>query len=192
MRLVARLAVVAFCWMTTLYALVASSTFAYLQFLRPRVFPWTGVFADWHATMAWLWLPLLLVALGRDLVRPWSGRPLARLLAASPADGTRDAARAMVIVEELLKTEKSTALGETMAMAFAEMGQFDQAVAVQRDIMAAASKAGLTAAVRAMAENLRRYERGQPCRTPWPDADPIHTPGPPVTPGLDAALGTAG
>jgi len=117
---------------------------------------------------------------------------LARLLAASPADGTRDAARAMVIVEELLKTEKSTALGETMAMAFAEMGQFDQAVAVQRDIMAAASKAGLTAAVRAMAENLRRYERGQPCRTPWPDADPIHTPGPPVTPGLDAALGTAG
>jgi tetratricopeptide (TPR) repeat protein len=117
---------------------------------------------------------------------------LARLLAASPADGQRDGARALTIVEELLKTDKTTALGETMAMAFAEIGRFDQAVAVQRDIIGAASKAGLTAEVRIMAENLRRYERGQPCRVPWADADAIHAPGPPVTPGLDAALGSAG
>ena len=117
---------------------------------------------------------------------------LARLLATSPADGQRDGARALTIVEDLLKADKTTALGETMAMAFAEIGQFDQAVAVQRDIIDAAAKAGLTAEVRIMTENLRRYERRQPCRTPWPDADAIHAPGPPVTPGLDAALGTAG
>lgn len=81
-RPVARVLVVAFCWMTTLHALVASSTFAYLQFLRPRVFPWTGTFADWHATAAWAWLVLLCVATGRDLTRPWSGRLMARVLVA--------------------------------------------------------------------------------------------------------------
>lgn len=117
---------------------------------------------------------------------------LARVLAAAPADGLRDGARAMALVAELLKGDQSTVLGETMAMALAETGDFAQAVAVQRDVIDAASKAGQTAYVRAMTENLRRYQRGQACRAPWADADPIHAPGPPVTPGLDAALGPVG
>lgn len=48
-----RLLVAGFCGLTALYTLVASSTFAYLQFLRPRVFPWVGTVADWHAAAAW-------------------------------------------------------------------------------------------------------------------------------------------
>jgi len=43
-----RLLVAGFCWLTAAYACVASSTFASLQFLQPRVFPWTGTFSDWH------------------------------------------------------------------------------------------------------------------------------------------------
>ena len=39
--------------------------------------------------------------------------------------------------------------------------------------------------VRRMADNLRRYERGQACRVPWPDDDPAHIP-------ADVRLGAAG
>jgi hypothetical protein len=67
-----------------------------------------------------------------------------------------------------------------MAMAYAEVGDFKQAVAVQREVLDAARKAGFTAAAARLSQNLRLYERGQPCRTPWRDDDPVHTPGTPV------------
>ncbi len=54
-----RSAVLAFCWATSLYAFIASSPFAYLQFIKPRVFHWLGTFSDWHAVIAWAWLGLL-------------------------------------------------------------------------------------------------------------------------------------
>lgn len=65
--LVARMAVTVFCGITCLYALVASSTFAYLQFLKPRVFGWTATLADWHAILAWPALAALMLALWPDL-----------------------------------------------------------------------------------------------------------------------------
>ena len=55
----ARVAVAGFCWLTAAYAFVASSTFASLQFLQPRVFPWVGPFSDWHAAASWAWLALV-------------------------------------------------------------------------------------------------------------------------------------
>lgn len=108
--------------------------------------------------------------------RPELSHALARVLAAAPDDGARDGARAMALVEELMKGTKTTAIGETLAMAMAEVGQFRAASDVQRDVMAAARQAGLERDVRRMAENLRRYERGEPCRVPWPDDDPVHIP----------------
>ena len=60
--LVARATVLAFCWLTALYAFVASSAFAYLQFIRPRVFAWVGLLSDWHATLSVVWLLLLVAA----------------------------------------------------------------------------------------------------------------------------------
>ena len=97
---------------------------------------------------------------------------LARLLAAAPDDRVRDGRRAMAIVEELFKGQKSTELGETMAMTLAEVGEYEKAAAVQRGVMQAAERAGLTSAVRRMAVNLRLYERHQPCRTPWQNDEP--------------------
>jgi hypothetical protein len=38
---------------------------------------------------------------------------------------------------------------------------------VQRDVIATAEQAGLRDVVQRMSANLRLYERGQPCRTPW-------------------------
>ena len=58
--------------------------------------------------------------------------------------------------------------GETLAMALAENGQFERAVRVQRDVMAANQQAGVLDVNGALNANLKRYESRQPCRTPWP------------------------
>ena len=108
--------------------------------------------------------------------RPELAHALARLLAAAPDDAVRNGARAMTLVQDVLKGNKTTAVGETMAMALAELGQYTDAVEVQRGVIAAAEQAGLSPDVRRMTANLRRYERRQACRTPWPDDDPVHTP----------------
>ncbi len=98
---------------------------------------------------------------------------LARLLAASPDDRVRDGRRALAIADALLKQQKSTDVGEALAMALAELGDFEQAVGIQRGILAAAERAKLTASVQRMTDNLRRYEHRQPCRQPWPDDQPL-------------------
>jgi tetratricopeptide (TPR) repeat protein len=114
--------------------------------------------------------------------RPELAHALARVLAAAPEPQARDGQRAMTIVQELLKTNKTTPVGETMAMALAEIGDYRQAVAVQGGVIDAATRAGLRDVVRRMEANLRLYERDRPCRTPWADDDPVHQPGAPVSP----------
>jgi len=109
---------------------------------------------------------------------------LARLLAAAPDDRVRDGERAQAIVDGLLKATKTIDLGETLAMALAERGRFDEAAGVQRDVIEAARRAGFDQALTHMEANLQRYTRGQPCRMPWPADDPVHSPGPAVDPGL--------
>ena len=56
--------------------------------------------------------------------------------------------------------------GETMAMVFAEVGQYEDAAAWQREGMAAAARAGRDDLARRMAEHLRLYEGRTPYRTP--------------------------
>ena len=95
---------------------------------------------------------------------------LARLLAAAPDDTVRDGERSIALVRDLLKNEQRTLeLGETMAMALAALGRFDEAASVQRDLVKGARSNGLTGVVPRLAQNLARYERGEPCRTPWAD-----------------------
>jgi tetratricopeptide (TPR) repeat protein len=102
---------------------------------------------------------------------------LARLLAASPDDRARDGARALQMAQQMFDAgEKSTSLGETIAMALAEQGNFAQAISIQRDIIAAAQRAGLTTTVQRMTANLALYERRQPCRTPWIEDDLVAVP----------------
>ena len=96
---------------------------------------------------------------------------LARVLSTSPDDRVRDGEKAIAITQELFKGQRTTVLGETIAMALAEYGDFPQAIAIQRDVMAAAQRAGMTTQVARMEQNLALYERHQPCRTPWGDDD---------------------
>ncbi len=107
---------------------------------------------------------------------------LARLLAAAPDARARDGQRALTLAQAVLEVDKRTDVGETMAMAYAEVGEFEQAAAIQRGVMQAAERARLGDEVRRMTVNLRRYEQRQPCRTPWADGDPIHRPGVPPPP----------
>ena len=100
---------------------------------------------------------------------PVFAHSLARLLAAAPDARVRDGSRAKALIDELLKKQQSIEIGETAAMTLAELGEFEQAAAVQRDVIAAAEKAGLREVVRHLADNLRLYEHRQPCRTPFAD-----------------------
>ena len=113
---------------------------------------------------------------------------LARLLAAAPDDRVRDGQRAQAITERLLQSGKTIDLGETMAMALAERGQFGEAVAIQRSLIEASIRQGLNPVTKRLTVNLLRYERQQPCRMPWASDDPIHSPGPEVDPGLRASV----
>ena len=105
--------------------------------------------------------------MARYAEQPRFAHSLARLLAAAPDDRVRDGHRAQRLVDRLLEQEQTLELGETTAMMLAELGEYDQAAAVQRDVLAAAEQAGLADVVQRLGRNLRLYERGEPCRTPW-------------------------
>lgn len=94
---------------------------------------------------------------------------LARLLAAAPDGRVRDGEQALTMVDRLASQGRTLDLGETMAMALAEVGAHARAAALQRDLITGAGRAGLSEVVPRLEANLRRYERGEACRTPWPD-----------------------
>jgi tetratricopeptide (TPR) repeat protein len=109
--------------------------------------------------------------------RPELAHALARLLASAPDPAVRDGQRALRMSRQLAAANGTTEVGETMAMALAEVGAYRDASAVQRDVMDAARQAGAGAELRWMAANLQLYESGRPCRTPWPDDHPVHSVG---------------
>lgn len=103
---------------------------------------------------------------------------LARLLAAAPDDRVRDGARAQTIMTGLVKMQRTPATIETMAMALAERGRFDEAVMWQREAIALAAQGVPADVVARLRANLQLYEHRQPCRVPWTDDDPVHHPVP--------------
>jgi tetratricopeptide (TPR) repeat protein len=111
--------------------------------------------------------------------QPGFAHALARLLAAAPDDQVRDGARALALLQPLVAgPERSPALAETMAMALAETGRFDEAVRWQSDAMGLVRRAGRPDLAARFAANLRLYQNRRPCRTPWTDDDPVHHPEP--------------
>ena len=96
---------------------------------------------------------------------------LARLLATAPEARVRDGRRAKMLVDGLVQQGRTLDLGETMAMTLAELGEFERAAAVQRDLLTAAQRAGLPAVVSRIAGNLARYEARTACRTPWTEQE---------------------
>jgi tetratricopeptide (TPR) repeat protein len=111
--------------------------------------------------------------------QPGLAHALARLLAAAPDDPVRDGPRAVRLVEGLTKTQpRAPVLTETMAMALAEVGRFEEAVRWQSEALEAARRAGRTDMTAHLAANLRLYQEHRPCRMPWTNDDPVHYPRP--------------
>ena len=111
---------------------------------------------------------------------------MVRLLAACPDPRIRDGKRAIALAEEKLSKESRPVYVQTMAMAYAEAGEFAKAVEQQRKAIEAVEnlvKTGsenLTDLVKMLKEDLTLYERQKPCRRPWVESDPIFFPARPA------------
>jgi tetratricopeptide (TPR) repeat protein len=98
---------------------------------------------------------------------PLLAHALARLLAAAPDETTRDGERALPLALELAREAPTPARLEAVAMSFAELGRYADAIEWQRRAIASARKAGVEEVVRMMAENLSSFEQSRPSRRPW-------------------------
>jgi len=78
----------------------------------------------------------------------------------------------MRLMQDLVAKEpRRYDLDEMMAMTLAELGRFEEAAKSQRDAIAGAERSGRPDVAKRMSDNLVRYERRQPCRTPWRGED---------------------
>ena len=96
---------------------------------------------------------------------------LVRVLAAAPDPNVRDGRMAAELGTQLVRQARSWRTLEAAAMALAETGQWAAAAARQREAIEALQPANSDART-ALTNNLRRYERHEPCRVPW-TTDPI-------------------
>ena len=93
---------------------------------------------------------------------------MARLLAASPDATVRDGQRALQLASAVFKIRKSVEHAETVAMAYAELGNYEQAKRWQTQALSVAQKEKQVDAMPRLRENLALYQDGNPCRSPWP------------------------
>jgi tetratricopeptide (TPR) repeat protein len=102
---------------------------------------------------------------------------LARLLAASSNTAVRDPGRALTLVEPVVRTGATWDAVETMTRAFAELGRFEEAAALQGEAVTRARDTGEPALASAMAETQRLYQQRRVPRWLW-RAEPVYEPTP--------------
>ena len=93
-------------------------------------------------------------------------RSLARLLATSETLPKEDAGRAMTLARTL-DSENSAENLETLAMALAAVGRFEEAVSAQEALLDAARGQADPSLVRHLEYNLGRYRQAQRSDQPW-------------------------
>ncbi len=96
-------------------------------------------------------------------------RALARLLASSQDDEVRDGDHALALAEALFEAEKNLSNAETMAMALAAAGRFDEAADWQQRLLAEAAKLGHDDHLPRLREALARYRQGKLAPSPAPE-----------------------
>ena len=110
------------------------------------------------------------MALAKHPSDPRIADTLARVLATAPEDSVRDGAMAADIASKLIDAMPSTQHAETMAMALAELGRFEEAVQITESAIASMEAAGETGSDLADARrHLEQYRRREPVRAPWLD-----------------------
>lgn len=96
---------------------------------------------------------------------------LARLLATCPDPAVRDGERALALATRVFEWQQSPDHAETVAMAFAELGRFDEAVEWQRRAIADADASQDGGAAERARNRLARYQSRRPVRAPWQGDD---------------------
>jgi tetratricopeptide (TPR) repeat protein len=90
-------------------------------------------------------------------------RTLARILASAPDPSVRDGRRALELAHRVMEAEPTSASAETLAMALARNGRFDEAASLQEQLVHRAEQSGDPAAATRLHANLERYRAGRPC-----------------------------
>ena len=103
---------------------------------------------------------------------PALAQALALLLVACPDDAVRDPARGLELAQTAYAAKAGPLNGQTLAMALAATGRFEEAVRSQETIVTSLEAGKDLDAARA---RLALYQRGQPARAPW-HADPALLP----------------
>ncbi len=110
---------------------------------------------------------------------PLVAHALARLLAGASDKALRDGARGLALAERLFESGQTPPRLETLAMALAEVGEFEEAARAQRAVLAEAGKLSRPADAERLARNLARYESGTACCSDPSDAYPVVFPNSP-------------
>ena len=92
---------------------------------------------------------------------------LARLLATAEDPAVRNGARALELAVGVFRSYATVEHGATVAMALAEVGRFDEAVAWQQRVLDRARQMDRAEELPELREHLERYRAGEPVRTPW-------------------------
>jgi tetratricopeptide (TPR) repeat protein len=91
----------------------------------------------------------------------------ARLLATCPDDAIRDGERALQLASEAMQSRPGFEQAQTLGMALAEVGRFEEAAELQRQLIQSVQDAGQDAVVPMLQSHLAAYEQGQAVRAPW-------------------------
>ena len=91
---------------------------------------------------------------------------LARLLAASPDAQVRNGREALAIAQRLMSDRPTMEHAETVAMALAEVGEFDRAAALQSQLIAEIERQD-GVPTDGQHQRLESYLAGEPVREPW-------------------------
>ena len=91
---------------------------------------------------------------------------LSRLLSTCPDPQVRDGRQALGIAQRLTANRPSLEHAETLAMALAEMGNFEQAANVQQQVLVEVERRGEEPSP-GQRQRLRTYVDGRPAREPW-------------------------
>jgi tetratricopeptide (TPR) repeat protein len=93
---------------------------------------------------------------------------LARLLAVAPVEEARDGLLAVQLATAVYEVVKLYETGETLSMAYAETGDFDRAIELQRQLISQAEGEGDTNRVNDLRQRLLSYQRSEAWRARSP------------------------
>jgi len=101
---------------------------------------------------------------------------LARILATSTEASLRNGPRALILSQTLFQKAPSPNVGQTLAMALAETGDFEAAKTLQSQTIAYYERTKVPVDLEFLKRNLDRFVHGRAAREGWSPSDPIFSP----------------